>query len=147
MQTFLPYRNYENCARVLDDKRLGKQRVEVLQILNCLNGKSRGWNNHPAVNMWRGYSNELIFYGCFICDEWVRRGFKDTCRDKIVANYRNDIPFVCPPWMGEQKLHYSHRCNLYRKKPEYYVNFFGVLPTDVPYYWPTDENWETKTSW
>ena len=36
MQTFLAYSSYERSAQVLDDRRLGKQRVECLQILNAL---------------------------------------------------------------------------------------------------------------
>ena len=34
MQTFLPYADFAQSAKVLDMKRLGKQRVEVLQLLN-----------------------------------------------------------------------------------------------------------------
>jgi len=52
MQTFLPYQNYSRCAEVLDNKRLGKQRVECLQILNALLDASKGWKQHPAVKMW-----------------------------------------------------------------------------------------------
>lgn len=36
MQTFLPYPSAERSARVLDNRRLGKQRVECLQILAVL---------------------------------------------------------------------------------------------------------------
>lgn len=36
MQTFLPYPSFSESARVLDNRRLGKQRVECLQILNTL---------------------------------------------------------------------------------------------------------------
>ena len=36
MQTFLAYPYFNESASVLDDKRLGKQRVECLQILNVL---------------------------------------------------------------------------------------------------------------
>lgn len=36
MQTFLPYPSAERSARVLDNQRLGKQRVECLQILAAL---------------------------------------------------------------------------------------------------------------
>jgi Pyrimidine dimer DNA glycosylase len=36
MQTFLPYPDFVACARVLDSRRLGKQRVEALQILRAL---------------------------------------------------------------------------------------------------------------
>lgn len=36
MQTFLPYDSFKKSARVLDQRRLGKQRVECLQILGAL---------------------------------------------------------------------------------------------------------------
>jgi len=36
MQTFLPYPNFDASAAVLDDRRLGKQRVEAKQILLTL---------------------------------------------------------------------------------------------------------------
>lgn len=36
VNTFLPYSSYQECARVLDWKRLGKQRVEAQQILRLL---------------------------------------------------------------------------------------------------------------
>lgn len=39
MQTFLPYASYAKSASVLDNKRLGKQRVETLQILQVLLGE------------------------------------------------------------------------------------------------------------
>jgi hypothetical protein len=61
MQTFLPYKDFKKSAKVLDNKRLGKQRVEAFQILNILLGrtKTKGWRNHPAVLMWKGHSNAL----------------------------------------------------------------------------------------
>ena len=36
MQTFLPYKSFVESAKVLDNKRLGKQRVEAYQILKTL---------------------------------------------------------------------------------------------------------------
>jgi len=36
MQTFLPYPDFERSARALDLKRLGKQRVECIQVLRGL---------------------------------------------------------------------------------------------------------------
>ena len=36
MQTFLPYRGFTESARVLDTRRLGKQRVETIQVLRAL---------------------------------------------------------------------------------------------------------------
>ena len=36
MQTFLPYPAFDLSAQVLDRQRLGKQRVETLQVLKAL---------------------------------------------------------------------------------------------------------------
>jgi len=55
MQTFLPYKNYSQCAEILDNKRLNKQILESYQILKVLSGQSPSgaWRNHPAVLMWK----------------------------------------------------------------------------------------------
>ena len=91
MQTFLPYPNIWASARCLDDKRLGKQRVECKQILITLGvdvGEHRGnpesrWRNHPAVRMWRGHELYLAEYGEIMCAAWRNRGFKDTLREQF----------------------------------------------------------------
>ena len=36
MQTFLPYSNFQKTAEVLDYRRLGKQRVEGMQIIKTI---------------------------------------------------------------------------------------------------------------
>ena len=38
MQTFLPYADLTESLRVLDNKRLGKQRVETYQIISAITG-------------------------------------------------------------------------------------------------------------
>ena len=57
MQTFLPYKDFRKSLQCLDYRRLGKQRVEAMQIHNILTGKneSSAWVNHPAVKMWKGH--------------------------------------------------------------------------------------------
>ena len=64
MQTFLPYADFKETAKCLDMKRLGKMRVEAMQILMVLTGLNKGkaWTNHPAVKMWRGYEAALAEY-------------------------------------------------------------------------------------
>ena len=74
MQTFLPYRSFAASARVLDDRRLGRQRAEVLTILGALAGRHRGWAQHPVVGMWRGYEDALVLYGLVVVREWRGRG-------------------------------------------------------------------------
>lgn len=137
MQTFLPLPNFAASARCLDNRRLGKQRVETLQILKALTTPSYGWNNHPATRMWRGHSNALALYGLAICKEWIGRGYRDTCTDKIAAFLSPDAPTDLPAWLGSAPFHASHRSNLLRKEPAHYSQFHWTDGPDLPYVWPT----------
>ena len=83
VQTFLPYADFEASARALDPKRLGKQRVECLQVLRGLTVPGYGWRHHPAVKMWRGHEEALGRYSLTCCEVWVERGFGDTCAATI----------------------------------------------------------------
>lgn len=137
LQTFLPYPDFEESASCLDPKRLGKQRVEVLQIVITIqNPKQKGWQNHPCTNMWRPYLPALIRYGVAICDEWTRLGYADTVKEKLLARLDKSQPDQDPPWLGLPKLHASHRSNLLRKAPEFYRQFGWKEPDDLPYFWP-----------
>lgn len=135
MQTFLPYPNFEWSARALDRQRLGKQRLEVLQIYRVLRGETSGWANHPAVAMWRGHKTALLAYGLAICDEWKRRGYRDSITAKLL-DYRMSDPeeTTLPPWFGREDFHRAHRANLVAKFPEHYRPLFGDLPPE-PYRW------------
>ncbi|MEW9532718.1 MSMEG_6728 family protein [Microbispora sp. NPDC049125] len=79
MQTFLPYPDFAASARVLDPRRLGKQRVETLQVLRALTVPGYGWRHHPAARMWTGYEEALVRYGLEICGAWCAMGRADTC--------------------------------------------------------------------
>ena len=136
MQTFVPYASFFQSAQVLDRQRLGKQRVEVLQLLNALSGEGRGWANHPAAIMWQGYENALVSYGLIVCDEWLSRGYKDTCYEKIRAHFDSSKTLGLPPWWGQVDVHVSHQSNLVRKNPDYYRPFFPNVPDDLDYVWP-----------
>lgn len=137
MQTFLPYADFDKSAQCLDRQRLGKQRVETLQILKSLS-QGGGWSNHPAVKMWRGHEMVLLEYGLAVCREWTSRGYKDTCAEKMVAmasesgvNWGRSVP----RWLGEPAFHRSHQSNLVRKNPEFYIPVFGQVP-ELEYVWP-----------
>jgi len=143
MQTFLPYRDFVDSASVLDDKRLGKQRVECLQILRALHDPGYGWQNHPAVLMWKGYESMLLRYAFAICVEWRHhRGFNDTCWAKCVEFDNPLRPLFIPPWLGDEDFHASHRANLLRKDPGHYLQFGWTEDPTMPYYWPTKQNTE-----
>ncbi|HXK33391.1 MAG TPA: pyrimidine dimer DNA glycosylase/endonuclease V, partial [Dehalococcoidia bacterium] len=48
MRTPLPYPDLVVSARCLDDRRLGKQRVEAMQVLNALRNPANRWRRHPT---------------------------------------------------------------------------------------------------
>lgn len=133
MQTFLPYDDYARCAQVLDRQRLGKQRVEVLQLLKALAGETKGWANHPAAKMWRGHERALTVYGIAMCREWKQRGYKDTCEEKIFA-YRDrfaPMSIMTPHWMGNDDFHASHRAVLLDKDFDFYSQYgWGEFPAE-----------------
>lgn len=140
MQTFLPYPDYTASAQTLDRMRLGKQRVETLQILKTLTGASSGWSTHPAVRMWEGYEDALLAYGLTVCKVWTDKGYKDTCADKM-RNLHTPATgassLALPPWHGHEPFHLSHRSNLVRKLPAHYAPQFPGVPDDLPYLWPS----------
>ena len=137
MQTFLPYDDISLTVACLDSKRLGKQRVEAMQIHDVVSGKRTqgGWLNHPAVLMWSGYADALAFYHNSMIDEWIRRGFRNNMS-------RLPLPpgeIVFPTWFGDERLHSSHRSNLLRKDSDWYGQFGWSEPTDLEYYWPVQK--------
>ena len=87
MQTFLPYPGFTATAQVLDARRLGKQRVEALQVLRGLTVPGYGWRHHPAVLMWTGYEEALVRYGLDVCEVWCAAGRRDTCAATLTAEF------------------------------------------------------------
>ena len=150
MQTFVPYPDMQRSAEVLDDKRLGKQRVEALQIIRALTYETYGWKHHPAVLMWKGHEEALGAYARAICEEWTNRGHADTCAvtittDLTAAGIRTPARTEhelrkaeeLPPWWGDDAVHRSHRSALLRKDPAHYgPRFEPDLPDDLEYVWP-----------
>ncbi|MGY3318202.1 MSMEG_6728 family protein [Arthrobacter sp. TE12232] len=142
MQTFLPFPDFQQSAAVLDRERLGKQRVEALQILRALVIPEYGWQSHPAIRMWMGYVPALTMYGLAVVDEWTARGGEDTTREKIMEfapqaahpDYASKIPM--PPWLGEPDFHLSHRSRLIAKDPRFYAKVFPGTDPDLEYVWP-----------
>lgn len=145
MQTFLPHVDFARSAEVLDDRRLGKQRVEALQILRALHLRDYGWASHPAVLMWRGHTSALVTYGLAMVAEWTRRGRPDTTAANIAEFVHPDQPRsqtelavadLLPGWLGDVSLHRSHRSALVRKDPGHYRRWFPQVPDDLEYVWP-----------
>jgi hypothetical protein len=153
VQTFLPVADFEDGARLLDSPRLGKQRVETLQILRALELPDYGWVSHPVVRMWRGRTPALVAYGLAMVRVWRERGFADTTETligefapEVIGASQDDLAAagMLPSWVGNEALHLSHRSNLIAKDPEFYrgrfTQLFGPEPDDLPYVWPEPDD-------
>ena len=153
MQTFLPVADFEDSARLLDSPRLGKQRVETLQILRAIELPDYGWASHPAVLMWRGRTPALVAYGLAMARVWRERGFADSTEIQIgefaphvVGRSQQELAAagLLPSWLGDEELHRSHRSNLIAKDPDFYrlrfAERFGAEPEDLPYVWPAPDD-------
>jgi len=130
MQTFLPYSCFKKSAEVLDYKRLGKQRVEAMQIVNVLEGRSRGWENHPCTRMWDGYVEALKLYHNTMVEEWVKRRYNNTMTLFEIGEV------ITPRWLGWACVHKSHRGLLLYKSYDFYKQYgWTELPSNNVY-WP-----------
>ena len=159
MQTFLPSADFNESARVLDNKRLHKQALEAWQILMVLTELDphnqprvpKGWVNHPAVKMWRNHEGVLYQYILAMVSEWHSRGYKSTIADKAtntMTHYINrvfDAHTDKPAWMSQvsdlKRVTASHRKALLAKNYEWYSQFnwfedSGTPITEYEYYWP-----------
>ena len=148
MQTFLPFASFDESARVLDSPRLGKQRVETLQILRALVVPTYGWQRHPAVGMWRNHVPALTAYGLAMTTAWTDRGFADSVADQLVE-FAPEVAGrpqswlaqqgLLPAWIGDERVHESHRSKLITKEPEFYRSRFPGTPEGLEYFWPEPE--------
>jgi hypothetical protein len=142
VQTFLPYPSFTASAAALDPVRLGKQRVETLQLLRANTVPDYGWRHHPAAKMWAGHLPALVAYGLAMTDAWIALGRADTVRSQL-REFAPDVDGVAqealdlPRWIGDEAFHLAHRSNLVRKDPGFYRPRFGDVPDDLPYIWPT----------
>ena len=139
MQTFLPSPSFTESVKSLDYRRLGKQRVEAMQIINILEGKqtSKGWQNHPAVKMWEGYTMALKEYANACIDEWISRGYKNN-----MQKYNLGMVVRYPWWLGDEAFHRAMRARLIEKNKDFYLPQF---PEDEgfnggKYFWPVNES-------
>lgn len=149
MQTFLPYPDFQLSAQSLDNRRLNKQIVEAFQIIKVhlkLSGHlphtgTIGWRNHPAVKMWVGHTLSLYHYLQDCENVWLARGFKShdsIFRFLSIFNKEIESIAIYPSWLGDARLHDSHKSMLYQKDPIYYSQFSNI--PRLTYFWPTQQN-------
>jgi hypothetical protein len=168
MQTFLTSANsdpVEACREtfnMLDNARLGKQRLEAVQIIK------NQFPNHPATKMWQGHKHALALYASFACIHWRERGKQDTLLPILDGAMRSArSPLVWPWWFGHPAFVRAHQTKLYWKgSPKWVAHLNEMAPRHqvmrMPYLWPDIEDegvfrvsvaeakradWEIPSSW
>lgn len=140
MQVFSPFTSFTDIANCLDKKRLNKQKVEIYQIFNCiaLGNNAKGWKNHPAISMVRGYELFFIDYALEIANSCLSLGYKDTLIPKIKA-FREIFKgeYKTPWYWGNETFHASHRAALLYKNFNYYSAFGWKESPIQKYWWPS----------
>lgn len=164
MQTFVPFSDLNKSAQVLDRQRLGKQRVETMQLVSAILGikpdgtpkTNNSWSNHPAALMWKNSPLGLLVYQNAMIKEWKNRSYKDTCwvKTKTLFAYEDMLPesievdsldfltdeqinsIQMPQWLGNEEVHSSHRSALLFKAPEHYSQFNWTEKPEYNYIWP-----------
>jgi hypothetical protein len=130
--TFLPFDDYDQSARVLDDARLGKQRAEVKAIWKMISDET--FQNQPLVKMWKDHVWWLMEYGKACCKEWTRRGFEDNLYHFFDFVQRGSVKGEKPSF--GPMLHASMRANLLRKDERFYRRFGWSEAPQEGYDWP-----------
>jgi len=141
MITFLPYPDFKQSAKVLDNVRLQSQVLEAKILLDAVLANP---TNQPAVQMWKGYPRLLAEYGAEMAIEWGRRFNK---RHEYMALFLRHMEeqrraLHPPSWLGREQLHSSHRARLHEKDPVHYALFAEdkvkiFCCPGCAYWWPT----------
>lgn len=162
-------------ARLLDKRRLGKQRVEAKQIIDSLEEydltgqiSKKGWSNHPATKSWIGFTNHLKVYFNIIVREWINRGCQNNMPlydideslynivpcdfDGTKATYDSNLfnEYSFPFWISFPPFYLSHQASLCRKDPKHYKELLCPLLDQFlnnGYLWPSNAPYECYINW
>ncbi|MEM3589238.1 MAG: pyrimidine dimer DNA glycosylase/endonuclease V [Nitrososphaerota archaeon] len=136
MQVFRPYIDWKRSAQVLDNKRLGKQRVEAKQVMivilrkmGLINDGKRGWLNHPVVLMYynngKPYFYDLVNYFNACVEEWRHRNMESKISLADIEELIKKVKSAeGHPLTHKHEIEY--RRVLILKNPEHYLKVFPI---------------------
>lgn len=128
MQVFCPFAEPYFTAQEMsaDKRRINKQVIEAGQILNTINGYSKGWKNHPVILMYKDHADWLYNYmlclNCYIKGDFMKAKYYSQQADNVRPSFLNNKEFLD-----------AHKRRLYKKAPELYPHFAK--------YGTSEENW------
>ena len=135
MQVFIIENPFDTASR-LDPKRLNKQIVECRQILDAIEGRKKGWANHPVTKMYRNHVAWLALYMQCL------QAYKD---ENIIRAYQysEEASKLRPAFHCD--LYYNNmRSRLYTKDPIWYsyCSFMDQGKSEINMYWNTEsQSW------
>lgn len=143
-QTWLPLPSFTDSVAHLKENHLGVQRLHVLELLEHFhdpeesqlpyNYQKHALDDHPIVDMWRGYELQLCEYGLEVCEEWTRRKSRriDPFYNKISLHLEwantEEAYMHKPNWFGDVDFHISHQAALLRLDNKWYSAYFKADP-------------------
>jgi hypothetical protein len=144
--TWMTRPSYGKTASDLDTARLSEQMSRGAMIFDKLTGIAvpEIADNHPVLDMWRGYEFALAIYAMMLNLEFVfARGYADQACSRVllksikeIQREEPDFSYVGPPWVRDTAVIKSHRSNLIRLLPNDYNEQWKVAPKNWPYIWP-----------
>lgn len=146
MNTWLPYPDYLESARVLDPATLVDQPNQVLAILDVIHESDTSiYRGAPdqVVNMWRDHEAQLCEYGLTMVEQCLQGPSEFTNLARVKENLEwhldcatsGEYSMDKPKWFGDLDFHDSHKAALLRTMPEFYRDKFDVDRT-LPLIWP-----------
>lgn len=125
--TLLPYASFIESIQVLNRKDLAFQIAQCVAIMRCKD------KTHPSVLMWNNNENALREYYNLCLVVAKRRGSKVLSEKMPIT-----LPVIYPKWMGDSRLHSSHRYFLQKRG---YLEFQEV-PQDL--FWPVKLSFDNE---
>lgn len=138
MQIFIPFKEPLMVAKCLDKLRLNKQIVECRQIIDAIEGRKKGWINHPVVKMYRPYKDWLLNYSLCLAEYVKSEKYRETDYTSFFHSYRKAVHYsmeadkIRPPFIIDE-LCTQHKKRLYTKNPIHYKEF--------SHFGESEENW------
>jgi hypothetical protein len=153
IMTWLPYQDFLTTFQTLSDYHVGRQMHEAGIVLDYLVGigHEKLCDRFRTTRMWKGYPSALAFYHSMAIREHVMRGGRPLRTaaydfyhgfqiETLHYAHRKLVPvqeIEYPPWLGDERLHASHRGALFRQYPEHYFHRTDWIEyKDLPLFWP-----------
>ncbi|MEZ5758676.1 MAG: pyrimidine dimer DNA glycosylase/endonuclease V [Emcibacteraceae bacterium] len=134
--------------KYLDSKGLVALWRETLLAQKVLDGKTKGYKNHPQLNRFKAATTPISYISSYlhsVCDEADRRGYNFD-RSKILMPQDNSLPPITVT-TGQVKYEWQHLLNkLIVRDPKLYEEYKDRLtPALAPQFHQIDgdiEDWE-----